>query len=156
MLHQPIYGDVCFLPPMKMHYGQVKEAMRIRYYQLDVGVRALSAVPGGDALLCRLVEATTEKDSFLRPDASSKERVLKLCAEIEKALAGETRALAFAKAIELLSLLDGLYRHSESRTGVSYSFRTVQVVRYVEEHFAETVSVRQIAEAIWGAYRSSP
>ncbi len=148
LLHQPIYGDVCFLPPMKMHYGQVKKPLRIEYFQLDVGARAFSGVPGGDALLGRLMAATAEKDSFLRPDAQSKETVLRLCGEVERAIQKKELALAFGKVIELFSFLDTLYRRSENRTGVAYSLRTVQVVRYVEEHFAEDVSMKQIAESL--------
>ena len=81
-LHRPIYGDVCFLPPMKMHYGQLKEAMHIQYYQIDIGCGIFSAIPDGDRLLARLIEKTEQKESFLRPDTANKEKILELTSKI--------------------------------------------------------------------------
>lgn len=147
-LHRPIYGDVCFLSPMKMHYGQINESMRVHYYQLDIGRHVFSAIPDGDALIGRLLEATEHKDSFLRPDARSKESVLRFCQEIEDAIRKKELFLAYAKVVEFLCLLYSLYVSSEKVASISYSLRTAQTIRYVEENYAEGITVKEIAQAL--------
>ena len=144
-LHCPVYGDICVLPPRKMHYGQITEQMHINYYQLDVGSEAFSEIPGGRRLIGRLLEVMGKSDSFLRPDAKGRDVVLKLCEEIEGAIVREEEFLAYAKVIELLSLLPSLYLHPKGVGGVAYSLRTAEVIRYIEKNYAENVSVKQIS-----------
>ena len=147
-LHQPILGDVCFLPPMKMHYGQIKKAMHVHYYQLDIGCNIFSDIPDGERLLARLIEKTEQKESFLRPDTANKEKILELCRQIEFAIQKNEKFLAYAKVIELLALLDSLYPVAAQTTGVSYSMRTAQTIQYIEDHFAENLSVAQISKEL--------
>lgn len=148
LLHQPIYGDICFLPPMKMHYGQIKEPMHIDYYQIDIGRGALSMIPDGDVLLGRLLDITSRNDSFLRPDAKNRERVLRLCQETEAAIQREECFLAYAKVVELLSLLYHLYLRPTGVASVSFSLRTAQAIRYIEKNFSEDVSVNRLSEEL--------
>ena len=144
-LHQPIYGDICFFPPMKMHYGQVKEPMHIQYYQLDIDRHVFTSIPEGTALLERLIRETNQKDSFLRPNPQEKERVIGLCREIEESIRNRAPYLAYAKIIELLSFLDLLYQNASHSTGIAYSLRTAQAIRYIEDHYAEPLPLSQMA-----------
>lgn len=147
-LHYPVYGDVCFLPPMKMHYGQITRPMHISYYQLDIGEEAFASVPGGDVLLSRLIELTLHGDSFLRPSQGQGGEAIRLCEEIEAAMQKEEFSLAYAKVIELLSMLYPLYLAPARVTGDAFSLRTEQIIRYVEKHYAEDVTVAGIAEEL--------
>ena len=148
VLHRPAYGDICVLPPMKMHYGQITEPMHINYYQLDVGPNAFSAVPDGDRLIGRLLEVMADNDSFLRPDAGNRDTVLKLCREIEGAILKDEVFLAYAKVVELLSLFSTLYLRPMKVTGVAYSLRTAETIRYIEANYAENISVKQLSAAL--------
>ncbi len=147
-LHQPILGDVCVLPPMKMHYGQIKIPMHINYYQLDIGLSVFAAIPGGATLLERLLRVVTHNDSFLQPEPEQKDAVLSLCQEIEVAIRKDALFLAYAKVIELLCLLDFLYSRPTRQTGGAFSLRVAQTVRYLEEHYAQSITVKELAEEI--------
>ena len=144
-LHQPAYGDICFLPPMKMHYGQILEPMHINYYQLDILPNAFSFIPDGDLLLARLLELTTNHNSFLRPDEQSREMVLQLCNAIESANQRQERFLEWAKIIEFLSMLYQLYVRPTGIASVPHSMRTAQTLRYIESHYAKDVTMKQIS-----------
>jgi len=147
-LNYPVYGDICFLPPMKMHYGQITEFMHINYYQLDVGTKAFSEIPDGDRLIGQLLEVMTGRDSFLRPDTKSRDNVLNLCRETESAVARGEYHLAYAKIIELLSLLHSLYLRQTEAVGVTYSLRTADILRYIETNYAENISVKLISATL--------
>ena len=145
VLHQPTYGDICLLPPMKMHYGQILEPMHINYYQLDIGREAFSLIPDGEILLDRLLHVTEGNSSFLRPDDKSREEVLRLCEAIETAVQKEERFLAWAKVIEFLHLLYQLYLCPTRIASVPHSLRTAQTLRYIEKHYADDVTVKRIS-----------
>jgi len=147
-LNYPVYGDICVLPPMKMHYGQITEFTHINYYQLDVGLKAFSAVPGGDRLTGQLLEVMAGHDSFLRPDAKSRDNVLNLCREIELSVAKGEYYLAYAKVIELLTLLHSLYLRPTNTVGVAYSLRTADTLRYIETNYGENISLKQISASL--------
>ena len=145
MLHYPIYGDIFLLPPMKMHYGQITKQMHINYYQLDIGRDALSAIPDGNLLIDRLIDLTAHADSFLRPSPEKGKEALRLCEEIETALRKEESFLAYAKVIEFLSMLYPLYKSPTSVARADFSLRTSQIIRYIEKHYAEDVTITEIA-----------
>lgn len=145
ILHYPVYGDICLLPPMKMHYGQITKQMHINYYQLDIGRDALSAIPDGNLLIDRLIDLTAHADSFLRPSPEKGKEALRLCEEIETALRKEESFLAYAKVIEFLSMLYPLYKSPTSVARADFSLRTSQIIRYIEKHYAEDVTITEIA-----------
>jgi AraC-like DNA-binding protein len=148
LLHRPICGDICVFPPMKMHYGQIKEPMHVRYYQLDIGVKAFSGTPGGDQLIQGLLNAVAHKDSFLRPDREGGRSALSLCKAIRDAIEKGVLYLAYAKVIELLDLLCSLFLRATGSQGVSFSLRTAQAVQLIEKSYATSMTVEQIAKAI--------
>ena len=145
ILHYPIYGDICLLPPMKMHYGQITKQTHINYYQLDIGRDTFSAIPDGNLLIDRLIDLTSHKDSFLRPSPEKGKDALRLCGEIETALRKEEAFLAYAKVIEFLSMLYPLYKRPTSVARADFSLRTSQIIRYIEKHYAEDVTITEIA-----------
>lgn len=148
ILHYPVYGDICFLPPMKMHYGQITKQMHINYYQLDIGRDTFSAIPDGSLLIDRLINLTSHADSFLRPSPEKGKEALMLCGEIESALQREKAFLAYAKVIEFLSMLHSLYENPTNVASADFSLRTSQIIRYIEKHYAEDVTVTKIANEL--------
>ena len=144
-LHQPIYGDLCVLSPRKMHYGQILAQTHINYYEIDVGLHAFDAIPDGERMIGQLLETVTLRDAFARPDPQSRERVLTLCREIEGSLSQNERALAYAKVIELLFLFQRLYSTSNLLPGIAFSYHTAKAVQYLEAHYAERISVEDLA-----------
>ena len=147
VLHRPSYGDICVLPPMKMHYGQITEATHVNYYQLDVGRNAFSCLPDGERMIDRLLEVMEQQNSFLRPNAESREFILKLFAEMETAIAKEEPFLAYAKAVEFLTMIPSLYLQATKKTG-NYSLRIAQIIKYIETNYAEKVSVKEISDEL--------
>jgi AraC-like DNA-binding protein len=145
MLHYPIYGDICFLPPMKMHYGQITKQTHINYYQLDIGRDTFSTIPDGKLLIDRLIDLTAHADSFLRPSPEKGKEILRLCGEIETALRKEEAFLAYAKVLEFLSMLYPLYQNPTNVARADFSLRTSQIIRYIEKHYAEDVTITEIA-----------
>ena len=148
MLHYPIYGDIFLLPPMKMHYGQITKQMHINYYQLDIGRDTFSTIPDGNLLIDRLIDLTAHADSFLRPSPEKGKEALRLCEEIETALRKEEAFLAYAKVIEFLSMLYPLYKSPTSVARADFSLRTLQIIRYIEKHYAEDVTITEIAKEL--------
>jgi AraC-like DNA-binding protein len=122
--------------------------MHINYYQLDIGQDALSHVPDGNLLLSRLVDLTANKGSFLRPTPQKREVILRLCEEIEAAIRGEALYLAFAKVVEFLCVLYPLYLNPTVASGIAFSLRTTQVMRYIEKHYGESITVKGLAQAL--------
>lgn len=147
VLHHPTYGDICVLPPMKMHYGQITEATHINYYQLDVSRNAFSGIPDGERMIDRLLAVMEKKNSFLRPDPESRELIFKLFGEMETAIAKEEPFLAYAKAVEFLAMLPSLYLQPTKKTG-NYSFRIAQIIKYIEANYAEKISVKKISDEL--------
>ena len=144
-LHQPIYGDICVLSPQKLHYGQIPASTHLDYYEIDVGLHAFDAIPDGRLLIGRLLETVTPRDAFARPDPQSRERVLALCRATEEDLARGDRALAYARLIELLALLQTLYATSNLLPGAAFSYHTARAVQYMEAHYGEPLSIEALA-----------
>ena len=69
-------------------------------------------MPGGDLLIEKLLNAIAHKDAFLRPDREGGRSALSLCTAIRGAIEKNETILAYAKAIELISLLCSLYLHA--------------------------------------------
>ena len=148
VLHTPMYGDVCILSPMKMHYGQIKEPMHINYYQIDVGTKIFDRIPKGEVLLARLMSLADDSGSFFRPEPSDRSAAIELCKSIESAIAENEIYKAYAKVIELLSFLSGM-RFASKRGGVGlHSLRITQALHYIEEKYAENISLKTIADEL--------
>lgn len=147
-VHQPIYGDLCVLAPGKMHYGRITSKTHLNYYEICVGESALDTIPDGNFLVRNLINATSVRDAFLRPDAKSRDKVLFLFEEIEKYICDGEHSLAFTKVIELLSLLSRLYSDLNLISTSAFSYHTAAAVKYIEDSYAEKISLKSISEKI--------
>ena len=66
--------------------------------------------------------------------------------DAETALRKEEAFLAYAKVIEFLSMLYPLYKSPTSVARADFSLRTSQIIRYIEKHYAEDVTITEIAK----------
>ena len=144
MFH-PSRGDLCVFSPKTLHYGQILKHTHLNYYQLDIGLRAFDGIPGGAELLQKLVQSTANL-AFLRPEGENADRVFALCEQTERAVTENNLPLAFAKCVELVNMLHQIYQSGGKAATFFLSQHTVRTVRYIEEHYAEAMSLRQLAE----------
>lgn len=143
--HRPIYGDLCLLPPYKLHYGQMLRDTYMDYYQLDLGMLALEAIPGGTALLEQIARCG-EAESFLRPGEGDIREVMQLCKQLQEAVQGKAWPLAFAKTVELLSLLSGIYQKGGRVSAFSLCPHTQQALKYLEANFSEPITISALTQ----------
>ena len=147
-VHQPIYGDLCLLPPGKTHYGRISERTHLNYYEICVGRRALGLVPDGELLTEKLIKAASARDAFLRPDTKNRDVALGLFEKIEGHICEGRLPLAFSCVVELLYLLSGLYSDTVAASGSALSYYTAEAVKVIEKCYADKISLDGIAKQI--------
>ncbi len=146
--HRPLYGDVCLLPPRKLHCGQVSKPTYVNYYQLDVGIHALDAIPDGSRLIAELIAQGEGGDSFFRPAEGDKSALLRLCEQTERAVKEKAMPLAFAGCVALLSMLCRLYRAERGDTALFLSPYTQSTIQYIEAAYADKLTVSALAKRV--------
>ena len=144
-LHRAVLGDLMVIPPGKLHYGHIPKPTHLDYYQLDVGMQVFNAVPGAEETISRLLRATEEHGTFIRPSPKLREEPLELCRKIEKKIKSREPHLAYAATLELISLLARLYSTSKEITIGSFSYHTERAIKRIEEGFSEELTVHMIA-----------
>ncbi len=146
--YRPIYGDICFLPPAQIHYGQIEKPTHLDYFELDIGTQALDHVSGGAQLLARLIKNSHNNRYFLRPKKEDENQVIKLCYLLENAVKQENKPLAFAYTVEILSLIDLIYANSKDIPYNALSKHTTAVIRYIEAHYNEKITIAQLSDML--------
>lgn len=144
--YRPAYGDVCVLPPGKIHCGQILKPTHTDYYQLDVGIKALDYVDGGSELLRKLIQSSHEQGTFFRPAAGDVKSVIRLCSRLENALSAENLPLAFALTVELLSLFHEMRFSGGGVATFLLSRTTKDTIKYIEENYGREVRIEQLAQ----------
>lgn len=142
---RPLYGDICFLPPLTLHYGKIPKDTALDYFQFDIGLSAFDGVPDGGALLERLCERVKDQNPFVRPKNTDIERAISLCRETEQAISEKNRAAAFAGAIRFVDLLNQIYSDPVRPEPVVLSRNTALVLRMIDEHYGERITVGSLA-----------
>ncbi len=143
--YRPAYGDVCFLPPFKMHCGQIPKQTHIDYYQLDIGIKALEFVTGGNELISSLITKSNENDTFFRPDKKESTQLIQLCNQLEHTIAESNLTLAYAYVIEILSKINSTYKQDGKCATFSLSKLTQDVIRYIENNYDSRMTIHDIA-----------
>ncbi len=144
-VYVPRWGDLCFLVPFESHHGQVPHDTFLDYYQLDVGMQAFDALPGGERLLSLLCDREKNKKVFARPDKASADLILQTCAGIESALDDANPALAFAETVRCLSQMERAFRHSAQPEPTVLTPHTARVLRIIDECPGENLSIDELA-----------
>lgn len=149
LVFSPVYGDICFLGPLEQHYGQIPKDSELDYFQLDIGIEAFDGIPDGKELLANLMNRKKNPKVFVRPSECDSKKLIDLCYQIEESIEKEdNNALAFANVVRFIFLLDGVYRNSDrSQPEPSVlSKNTAFIVRYIENHYNEQVSIKLLAD----------
>lgn len=146
--YSPIYGDICFLPPAQIHYGQIEKPTHLDYFELNIGTNALDHVSGGTALLERLIKNSCHNQYFLRPKSEDENRAIKLCYHLENAVKQQNKPLAFAYTLQILSLIDSIYANSSDIPYNALSKHTTAIIHYIKDHYHEKITIAQLSELL--------
>ena len=138
--YTPHYGDVCVLPHGAIHYGRISRPTHTDYYQLDIGGDAFFGVPYGKELLLTAANST-RGGIFFRPTPEIAKRIIQSAEEIEATLDNPT--LAFAKTVELLSLISSLTSFTAPPS--IKSKHIASVIRRIEQDFSLPLKLEELA-----------
>lgn len=141
----PVYGDFCVLPPHRVHYGRITKPTELEYYQLDIGIDAFCAVPGGSELLLELSDLSRTLGTLVRPEQATGELLLADCAKIASRIEAGDFTLAFVYTVELISGLKMVYGSSHREAASYLSKHVSRAIRYINEGYSQPISVAEIA-----------
>ncbi|MBR6793427.1 MAG: helix-turn-helix transcriptional regulator [Clostridia bacterium] len=145
--YRPVCGDICFLPPARIHCGQVESQTHLDYFQLDIGVQALDCISGGGDLLAELITCSNGR-FFIHPNPEEERRILKLCYHLESAVTQNNKPLAFAYTVEILALIKYSYTYSDNTSCVALSETTTAIIDYIKEHYYEKITASLLSDLL--------
>ncbi len=143
----PVCGDICVLPPYKMHHGQILKPTHTDYFQIDMGIHSLDMIPGGKKLVDDLVEKNS-LNSFSHPKAQTGNVIIELCSCTEREIAVGNYAGAFGYLVELLSKINEAASSNDSVSKTPLSGITLGAVREIEDKFDTKISLLQLSEQL--------
>jgi len=123
----------------------VESQSHLDYFQIDIGMRAFDCISGGSELLAELTNCSNSQ-FFLHPKSAENGAISQLFYSLEAAVTQNNKTLAFAYAIEILSLIKNCYTHSEAISSVALSKITKQVIDYIKAHYQEKITTSQLSE----------
>ena len=144
--YRPSYGDICVLPPYKMHYGQIPKPTHTDYYQLDIGIKAFDLIPKGKELLEKIIEYSNLEGAFFRPTNDDVKRIIYLCNRIEDSIGKGNKALAFAKTVEIISKLNDMYINGGKVATFLLSPAVKNTIEFLEDNFDKNITIYDIAK----------
>ena len=144
--YTPEYGDICVLSPFKMHSANITKPTHTDYFQIDIGIKALNFVPDGANLINKIISYSDSKKAFSRPADKYVKLIISVCNAIESAILSENKTLAFAKIIEMVSLLCEMYEKSENVPNNTFTLFTKNTINFIRENYSENITVKILAE----------
>lgn len=144
--YHPVYGDICILPPYKMHSGQILKATYTDYYQLDIGIHSMNNILNGDLLIKELLNLSNS-GCFFKADKNSISKIFNLCANAENHILKDNMPLAFATIIEILYEIIENCKENSSLDPFVITKTTRNVMKYIEKNFDKKISIEQIAKS---------
>ena len=142
--HHPVCGDICVLPPYKMHYGQILKPTHTNYFQIDIGTHALDMIPGGKKLIDELVEKNA-RNTFSHPKGQTGSEIIELCSRVERCILQEDYALAFGFLVELLSKINSETVSKGKVYATTLSKPTLDAIRKIESEYAGEITLSSLA-----------
>lgn len=137
-----VYGEICVFAPKEIHRANVSKQTRICYYQLDIGENCFDAIIGGKELIRDII---ANQGKFLLIPENQAEAVA-VFEKIESAIKADNKPLAYALVLEFLIYLRGISQISVKPKPTFLSHRTAKIITYLESHYAQNVSISEIAE----------
>ncbi len=149
-IYRPSEGQICILTPYEPHSGQISGHTELEYYQFDVDSGALDALPGGRELMERLSNRKRYPEIVFPAGSEGLSKLLALCGAIERAVADGDRITAFCQCVCALSLIAALREQNQAfpagKGPVSLSYYPTVIVRYLEEHYGNSVTLGELAK----------
>ena len=146
--HKPLSGDLFLFSPDRLHHQQTLTPTHVNYYQLDFGRSALDGIPDGNALTEQLLSAVQERSAFLRPPPQSGTAFFSLFAQIESCIQTEAFAMAYAKVVELISMLYLLYSCAPVKVDTNTPSYPARVIRAIEERYRESLTIATLSQEL--------
>lgn len=146
--YSPVYGDICVLSPEKLHCGQILKPTHNDYYQLDIGIEALSVLPGGKELIERMLDNCASNGPFIRPLEKDVNKVIRLCEKIERAIVSNELTLAFAYVVEIIYTITRIGDECTGVSAIPLTRITREVIKYIENNFDSVVKIDTLAEML--------
>ena len=143
--HYPVCGDICVLPPYKIHCGQILRPTYTDYFQIDIGVHALDAIPCGKKLIDELIEKNSG-NTFSRLKGQERNGIIELCNKVERAIIKEDFSLAFAILVEVLSKINSASASCGKVYGTTLSKATLDAIKEIEANYEKGISLSSLAE----------
>ncbi|MBE7025993.1 MAG: helix-turn-helix domain-containing protein [Ruminococcaceae bacterium] len=143
--HHPVCGDICVLPPYKMHCGQILKPTHTNYFQIDLGVHALDMVPGGKKLIDELAQKNA-RNTFSHPKGKMGNEIIELCSRIERAILKEDYALAFSFLIELLSKINSATSSKGAVCATTLSKATLDAIKEIENNYESEITLFSLSK----------
>ena len=143
----PVYGDLCVLAPFEQHYGQIPAETELDYFQLDVGVDTLEAIPGGRDLFARLTDRSLNP-VFARPTKEAAQRIIDLCFRIEDAVIRRDFTSAYAYMILTLSSIAEAYRNKQEYAPHPLTGLSAQIRTWIHTHYADNLPLSVLASEL--------
>lgn len=141
----PIYGDICVLPPYKVHCGHIFKNTKTNYYQLDIGKLAFDAAPNGIELLNNVINISNRYGSFFRPTAKDAKTLIDICAKIEECITRNSLTLAYAKVIEFVTLFCDMHPHRSNDQTFLLSPSSKKIIDFIKVNFEKKITIATLA-----------
>ena len=142
--HHPVCGDICVLPPYKMHYGQILKPTHTNYFQIDIGTHALDMIPGGKNLLEELAQKNS-KNTFSHPKGQIGNSIIELSSCVERSILQENYALAFGFLVELLSKINSATTSKGIVSATTLSKATLDAIREIESKYDSEITLSSLS-----------
>lgn len=143
--YMPMYGDVCVLTPYKIHCGHIFKKTKTNYFQLDIGTYAFEAAPNGMELLNSMVNIINNYGAFFRPNPENAKKLIDICTEIEDCIIRNNLTLAYAKAIEFVTLFCDMHPHRSNGQIFLLSPTTKKIIEFITLNFDKKITISSLA-----------
>jgi len=143
--HHPVCGDICVLPPYKIHYGQILKPTHTNYFQIDIGVHALDMIPGGKKLIDELAQKNSQ-NAFSHPKGQTGGEIIELCSRVERAILKQDYALAFSFLVELLSKINSATDSKGKVNATTLSKATFDAIREIEHNYESDITLCSLSK----------
>ena len=143
--HRPICGDICVLPPYKMHCGQILKPTHTDYFQIDIGIHALDMIPGGKNLIEELAQKNSQ-NTFSHPKGQMANAIIELCNRVERSILKEDYAMSFGCLVELLSTINSEATSKGVVYATTLSKSTLDAIKEIENNYESELTLSSLSK----------
>lgn len=144
-------GSVMFFRPDEIHFGRFLRSGVHEYLDFYIPMSYFNNFAGGDILTDFFYDTSANRINCIMPDPDSRQRLLKIARETISALNGafETDNIRiFSHMLEIVLLCRDCYSRQLTYASDTTPHYISLVIKYINEHFSEKISLRQISAEI--------